>query len=467
VEQEQGDGWAEGVHPDDLDRCFATYSSSFDARQNFQMEYRLRRADGEYRWVLENGVPRLSPSGVFAGYIGSAIDITNLKRTQDEALSKEKLESLATLTRGIAHDFNNLMGGILAQAELAETSVAEGLSPVEEIQQIKAVTIRASEVVRELMIYSGEEKANLETVDLSRLVEEMLELLKVSISKHAALRVDLCRDLPAVRGNATQIRQLVMNLIFNASQAIGEEEGVIHVSTSRIAAGQRLAPNDAPYSKGEQIRLEISDTGCGMTEGEKAKIFDPFFTTKPGGHGLGLAVVRAIAHAHGGAINVVSTRGKGTTFEVLLPCAEARAEIALAAPGAATAEELSAVSGTVLLVEDEDTLRLAISMALRKRGFSVLAASDGRAAVDIFRANAKDIGVVLLDLTLPGISGRDVFEQIRVIKPDVRIVLTSAYDRKTAGSVTFGERHASFLAKPYAFADLMRGLQDALSEAPQ
>jgi DNA-binding response OmpR family regulator len=139
----------------------------------------------------------------------------------------------------------------------------------------------------------------------------------------------------------------------------------------------------------------------------------------------------------------------------------------LAATGAATAEELSAVSGTVLLVEDEDTLRLAISMALRKRGFSVLAASDGRAAVDIFRANAKDIGVVLLDLTLPGISGRDVFGQIRVIKPDVRIVLTSAYDQKTAGSVTFGERHASFLPKPYAFADLMRGLQDALSEAPQ
>jgi len=460
LEQELDNGWAEGVHPDDVEGCFATYSSSFDVRQNFQMEYRLRSADGEYRWVLDKGVPRFAPGGVFAGYIGSAIDITDLKRTQEDALAKQKLESFAVLTRGIAHDFNNLMGSILAEAELAETDLAEGLSPGEEIQQIKAVATRASEVVRELMIYSGQERGNLETVDLSRLVEEMLELLKVSISKHATLHIDLCEHLPPVWGNATQIRQMVMNLIINASQAIGDKDGVIYVRTSRAAEGRASAPID-DARKDDDILLEISDTGCGMTEAQKTKIFDPFFTTKPSGHGLGLAVVHGIVHSHGGAINVVSTPGMGTAFNVFLPCAEGRAEIASPAIFAATAEEPSAVSGTVLLVEDEDTLRLATATALRKRGWSVLTASDGRAAVEIFRAHAEDIGVVLLDLTLPGISGLEVFGQIRVIKPDAIIMLTSAYDQKIAGSATSGEHPARFLRKPYRFADLMRGLQEA------
>ena len=332
IEQERGNGWAEGVHPNDVDRCFTTYSSSFDARQSFQMEYRLRRADGDYRSVLDNGVPRFAPSGRFAGYIGSAIDITDLKRSQEEALARQKLKGLAVLTRGIAHDFSNLLGSILAEAELAYTGLAEGLSPHEEIQHISALATRASEIVRELMVYSGEERGNLETVDLSGLVEEMLDLLKASMSKHVTLRLDLCKDLPAVRCNATQIRQVVMNLIINASQAIGRKDGVIYVRTSRAAEGQGLTSNAGAASQEDDVRLEISDTGCGMTEVEKAKIFDPFFTTKPGGHGLGLALVHGIVQSHGGAINVESTPGRGTTFDILLPRAEGRSEIAVTSP---------------------------------------------------------------------------------------------------------------------------------------
>jgi CheY-like chemotaxis protein len=175
--------------------------------------------------------------------------------------------------------------------------------------------------------------------------------------------------------------------------------------------------------------------------------------------------VHGIVDAHGGAINVVSTLGRGTTFNVFLPCAEVCAEIASPAVFATTTEEFATVSGTVLLLEDEDTLRLATADALRKRGLSVLTAGDGRVAVEIFRAHAEDIGVVLLDLTLPGISGLEVLGQIRVIKPDTIIMLTSAYDQKIAGSATSGEHPARFLRKPYKFADLMRGLQEARSEA--
>ena len=328
MEEEHGDGWSQGVHPDDLEQCLGIYTSAFYDRRDFQMEYRLRRADGEYRWVLDNGIPRFAPSGAFAGYIGSATDITDLKRIHEETLSKQKLETLVSLTRGIAHDFNNMVGAILAQAELAESDLAERLLPLESVHQIKEVAIRASEIVRELMIYSGQEEAKLQPVALSGLVEEMSGLLKTSISSRSSLQLDLCSDLPSVLGSATQIRQLVMNLVINASQAIGDGDGVIHVKTSLVKGNSLSATDRCRDSREDYIRLEVSDTGCGMTEEEKAKIFDPFFTTKLRGHGLGLAVVQGIVHSHNGAINVFSTYGKGTTFEVLFRRYEACPEIA-------------------------------------------------------------------------------------------------------------------------------------------
>ena len=322
MEQEQGNGWAEGVHPADVDRCFAIYSSSFDARQNFQMEYRLRRADGEYRWVVDNGVPRFEPGGAFAGYIGSCIDITNLRRTQEETLSRQKLESVGALARGIAHDFNNLLGGILAEAELAEEELAQGQSPLADIQRIATVASRGAEIVRELMLYSGQEDASpVEPVDLSGLIKEMLQLLKVSISKHALLDADLQPDLPPVRGRAAQIRQIVMNLIINASEAVGEKGGTIQVGTSRTVLQQDSSQNDQTHlPAGEYVKLEVSDTGCGMTEEVQSKVFDLFFSTKLAGRGIGLAVVQGIVRDHGGAIDVASAPGRGTTFTVLLPC---------------------------------------------------------------------------------------------------------------------------------------------------
>jgi PAS domain S-box-containing protein len=317
MEEEHGDGWSKGVHADDLEQCLGIYASAFEACRDFQMEYRLRRADGEYRWVLDSGIPRFAPSGVFAGYIGSAIDITDLKRIQQEALSKQKLEVLVSVTRGIAHDFNNMVGAILAQAELAECNIAESLLPAEEVRRIKEVAIRSSEMVRELLIYSGQEEAELQPVDFSDLVKDMSGLLKASISSRCVLQLDLGKDLPSVLGNVTQIRQLLVNLVINASQAIGEREGVIQVKTSAVQ---------------DYVRLEVSDTGCGITEEEKAKIFDPFFTTKPGGHGLGLAVVQGIVHSHNGAISVLSTPGKGTTFEVRFRRHAACSEIVASRP---------------------------------------------------------------------------------------------------------------------------------------
>ncbi len=463
MEEEFGEGWMKGVHPDDVERSLGICTPAYQVRQDFQMECRVRRADGEYRWVLVKGVPRFAPSGAFAGYIGTATDIADLKRIQEEALSKQKLETLVSLTRGIAHDFNNMMASILAQTELAESNLAERQTPTEEIHRIKEVALRASEIVRELMIYSGQGDAKLQPVDLSGLVEEMSALLKTSISSRASLSLDLSSDLPSVLGNATQIRQLLMNLVINASQAIGDRDGVIHVKTSLVKDGSSSATDRRREPQEDYILLEVSDTGCGMTEEEKAKIFDPFFTTKPEGHGLGLAVVQGIVHSHSGAINVFSTCGKGATFEVLFRRGGAHPEMASPVPSGGVAKAVAPVSGTVLFVEDENQLRIAVVTALQKRGLSVISAADGLTAVELFRAHAEDIGAVVLDLRLPGLPGQEVFRQIRAIKPHMKVLFASAYDPRILDALS-GDGVLKFLQKPYRFSDLFAELQEALSE---
>jgi two-component system, cell cycle sensor histidine kinase and response regulator CckA len=463
LEQELGHGWAEGIYRDDLDDCFTRYCAAFDARRDFHIEYRLRRADGEYRWLMCSGVPRFTSDGAFAGYIGSDIDITDLKRAQVEAVERQKLESLGVLTSGIAHDFNNLLGSVLADAELAELEVAAGSSPAEQIGRIKGVAVRASEIVRELMIYSGQDQADLGSVDLSRLVEEMLELLKVSISKHAVLKTDLRQNLPAVRGNAAQIRQVVMNLIINASEALGEKDGTIHVTTSLAGSGRNLnslSTNSVP--KGDYLRLEVSDTGCGIAKEQQARVFDPFFSTKFAGRGLGLAVVHGIVRAHAGAIHLSSTPGQGTTFQVLLPFAArgpAR-NVAVSVPDLATGTNVA--PATLLFVEDEAELRTSVSKMLSRRGFSVLGAGDGTTAVDLLRSHPSEIDIILLDMTLPGTPSREVIEEAQRMRPGVKVVLTSAYSRERVAQSIDAPIVKGFIRKPFQFSELMELLRATL-----
>jgi PAS domain S-box-containing protein len=455
LEEEQGNGWAEGVHPDDLERCCATYYSSFDERRSFQMEYRLRRADGEYRWVIDRGVPRFAPGGAFQGYIGSCIDISDLKRAQQEALDRQKLESVGALTAGIAHDFNNLLGSIIAEADLALSGLNTGQPPGEEIQRIITIAFRASEIVRELMVFAGQETTNFARVDVSPLVEEMLELLKVSISKHAILKADLRKDLPAIIGHAAQIRQVIMNLIINASEAIGEKKGVITVTTSRINGDKdRAAGNAIDVPEGDWIRLEVSDTGRGMTEEQISRIFDPYFTTKLGGRGLGLAVVHGVVRTHGGMINVVSATNQGTKFQILLPSGPQLAPRENRVKASAGFGDISN-PGTVLFVEDEEMLRTSVSKMLRKKGFSVVEADNGFAAIDLLKDHREDIDVMLLDLTIPGASSRDVVEQVHSLRPEMRIVLTSAYSEAASEPLKVPEVVA-FIRKPFELEGLVQ-----------
>jgi len=459
IEESLGLGWTASMHPEDVDRTLETISSSFEARRYCHVEFRLQRADGEYRWMLCNGVPRFESDGAFAGYIGCVTDITDLKRTHEEALARQKLESLGQLARSIAHDFNNLLGSIVADSEVLQADLAADSPAREAVERIKLVAARAGEIVRELMAFAGEENTASEPTDMSALVGEMLQLLKASISKSAVLQVDLPANLPAVWANAAQLRQVVLNLILNASEALGDKNGVISVSVAHVPPGQDLSGKSTPCPAPEGcIRLQVSDTGGGIAADIQASIFDPFFTTKNAGRGLGLATVLGVVRSLGGTIDLVSAPGKGSRFEILLPCAGQIAPGTMDIAAADSARNREGVAATVLLVEDEETLRLPVVKVLCRRGFSVVEASNGHAAVELFRAKEPEIDVVLLDLTLPSMSGPEVLEEMRRMRPDVKVILTSAYGQEMVMKSVGGQPPWGYIRKPYSpneLADLL------------
>jgi PAS domain S-box-containing protein len=320
-----GDRWTELVHPDDRDGVCAAYSSAVVARRPFRIECRMKRADGQYRWVLNTGIPRFVDR-IFVGHIGTVVDTTDLKLSHEQMLVTQKMESLGALAAGIAHDFNNMLGVMFAESDVAllETTL---VSPARQnVERIKAVAVRASEIVKLLIAYAGGTDVAMENVDLSLIVEEMIELLRDSISERAMLRTSLAKDL-LVRANAAQIRQVVLNLIKNGAEALEGRDGLIAVAAERVYIGRPPAPEgptEAP--EGEYVRLLVSDTGCGMTQEVQARALDPFYTTKFLGRGLGLAVVQGILRSHGGHIQILSKHGAGSTFQVLLPCARLASE---------------------------------------------------------------------------------------------------------------------------------------------
>jgi len=371
------------------------------------------------------------------------------------------LESLGTLASGIAHDFNNLLGGVLAQAELALAELADGLHPEKELQAIRDVAMRGSEIVRQLMVYAGKESAVVGTVDLSRLVQDTIELLKVSVSKQARLETDLSNDLPAVQADAAQLRQILMNLVTNASESIGDRDGVIRVTTRYARENQDPSGAVSGHqAETDYVQLEVSDTGYGMTPEMQSKVFDPFFTTKIAGHGLGLAIVDGLVRSLHGKIHLASEPGKGTTFRILLPSSGRPAIPELVSP-----EEVENFSGwaTVLVVEDEEMLRQSIAKMLRRTGFQVLEASNGSAAIDLLRENGSKIDVVLLDMTIPGPSSSEVAAEYVRARSDAKIILTSAYSEEVARATITGPQGGGFIRKPFHLTDLVKTLRNIVS----
>jgi PAS domain S-box-containing protein len=457
-----GHTWMELIHPDDREVVVREHAAASQAGRDFQLELRLRRDDQTYRWMLGTGTARWE-NGAYAGHVGTMVDITDLKRNQEEMIVTQKLESLGVLAAGIAHDFNNLLGSILLDSESILTEADAGIAVRETAQRIEAVAIRASEIVRQLLAFAGKGQTPHAPFNASQLAGEMVSLLKASISKRALVETELTTEPLMVHGSATQFQQVIMNLITNASESLGEGEGTVTVRTCLMQVGSEAASNGAQsLPEGSYVRLEVIDTGCGMSDQVKSRIFDPFYTTKFSGRGLGLAAVPGIIRSHGGTLRVESTPGRGSRFEILLPCTSEVSQPESNGTAAVLPGLRNGVSGAAMVIEDEHSLRIAVSKSLRRKGFSVIEAGDGHSAIHLFRTT-PDIDVVLLDMTLPGMSGIEVLAELRKIRPDVKVILTTAYSREMAMSSVGEQRISDFIRKPYPMAELLAMLQKVIS----
>jgi signal transduction histidine kinase/CheY-like chemotaxis protein len=456
-------GFLDDVMQPDKQRVQDLFTDSLARNVGHSAEYRIVLAGGEVRTILCTWEVRLDEDGTPVRIFGTCQDITDTRRVQQESFTRQKLETLGTLASGIAHDFNNLLGGVLAQAELGLSECVSGASPQQELEGIRDVALRGSEIVRQLMIYAGTETASSGQVDVSRIVQEMLELLKFSISKRVVLETDLAPELPTITANGAQIRQIVMNLVTNASDAIGGRAGWIRVTTRFITAGPDM-PGDVVVGQ-RYVRLEVEDNGCGMTPDIQARAFDPFFTTRSAGHGLGLAVVDGTVRQLGGTILVTSEENKGTRFEVFLPCDGSPADATSNLIPLTQAKARPSEEGAILIVEDEDSLRQGIGKMLRKAGYEVFEAAEGPAAIDRLRSDVP-IDLILLDMTIPGASSQSLLAEAMKLRPEMRVVLTSAYSEERVGSGSPGTPPHAFIRKPFQFEELMKVLGDALSEKP-
>lgn len=378
-------------------------------------------------------------------------------------LETQKLESLGILAGGIAHDFNNLLVGILGNAGLALLELPPQISTRETIEQIEIAAKRAAELTHQMLAYSGKGRFIIHQVNLNALIEEMRHLLKASLNKNAILKYNLSQNLPSLEADATQLRQVVMNLLVNASDAIGDKDGVISVTTGAMWANQKYLAETylaLDLAEGWYSYLEIADTGSGMDEATQAKIFDPFFTTKFTGRGLGLAAVLGIVRGHKGALKVSSKPGVGTVFRILLPSlAPSATPLATNTPAVNPAVALPNKQGTILVIDDEELVRKMTSRLLERFGFRVYTANDGRAGLEVYRLHADEIDCVLLDMTMPYLNGKETFREISRINPQAQVILMSGYTEEETIQQFEDKGLVGFLQKPFNLTNLQEILQ--------
>ncbi|MBS1767394.1 MAG: PAS domain S-box protein [Acidobacteria bacterium] len=390
-------------------------------------------------------------------------DVTAERRAtaEREAMERQlfqvqKLESLGVMAGGVAHDFNNLLTGILGHADLALAAPDAPAGLVRHLEALRAGALRASDLTRQLLAYSGKGAFAMRRVELSNLVAETVGLLEVSIPKAVSVRLDLGNALPPIQGDRAQLSQVLMNLVINAAEAMDGSEGTVRVTTALGAApipdaGLQGNPGDGPH-----VILRVADTGAGMDEATLARIFEPFFTTKFTGRGLGLPAVLGIVRGHGGALRVKSEPGEGTVFTAYFPAVtgEADPETPTAPP-----QESGTGSGLVLVVDDDPGVRAVARQTLEMRGYRVIEAEDGAVALDHVRIQGGRISLVVLDATMPNMSGESTLRELQDLCPDLPVLLSSGYDEQATLKRFPSLGSESFLPKPYGPRDLLAKVQ--------
>jgi PAS domain S-box-containing protein len=429
--------------------------------QGSQYDFRFRRKDGAELWAIVTGTPVVDDAGQVVSVLGVITDITERRRQEQAQLQSQKLESLGVLAGGIAHDFNNLLTAILGNISLAQLALAKASPAWPYLEKMELTVQRATNLTRQMLAYSGLGHFTVGPLDLNQAVEEMSHLLSVSISKKVALRYHLQAGLPILMGEVSQIQQVVMNLVTNASEAIGDAEGMVSIRTGMRDYGQDELARDFPgqtIAPGTFLALDVSDTGQGMTPEVQARIFEPFFTTKFTGRGLGLSAMQGIVRGHKGGIRVYSEPGKGSTFKLIFPAGSGEVPEAKELPP----EHDWVGSGTILVADDEEGVLQVAADLLRSMGFDVILARDGLEALARHRESSVPIRAVLMDLTMPHLDGVETYRELRRLDPGCRVVLTSGYNQQEAVQEFLGKGLAGFVQKPYLRSDLMAAMRKAL-----
>jgi signal transduction histidine kinase len=390
-------------------------------------------------------------------------DIAEIKRVEAQLRQAQKLESLGLLAGGIAHDFNNLLAALLGNLNLAQKELPPGNPATRYLENAERTVLKASDLTKQMLAFAGRGSSQVAVVDLNQVVEEMTDLLRVSIPKKIDLRFRLAEDLPHLQADLGQLQQVVMNFVTNASDAIGDAEGMITIGTKAVNLDDAYIASTFPTQNlrpGAYVALEVRDTGSGMSPEVVARIFDPFFTTKKTGRGLGLSAMLGILRVHGAGIKIYTEVGQGSSFKLFFPAETGK----IAVPAGNEPEIPSAFSGTVLLVDDEPVILESTAALLSMMGFSVITAMDGVDAVAQFEQAKHGIDLVLMDLTMPRMSGHEAFERMRALRADVPVILCSGYSEQDLTEEFRTQSATGFLQKPYHVTELKRAIHACLGQ---
>jgi signal transduction histidine kinase/CheY-like chemotaxis protein len=475
-------GVGKDFDPSDVQKCISfyapesiptisnAYNRSISLGESFEVEVQFIRFNGERLWVRVTGNP-IVKEGKVQQVTGYLVDISDTKSAEEDRLSLErqllhsqKLESLGVLSGGIAHDFNNLLQAILGNLDLAQNRIPEGVIIHTNLERAINAARHAAKLTSMMLAYSGKGSFIVKRLNLTELVEENAAMLSAAIGKSVSLALQLDHSLPSVMADTGQIQQVVMNLITNASEAIGEENGTITLATGMRKFDQSTLNRSRLVEKmntGRFVWLEVTDTGCGMDEETQQKLFDPFFTTKFTGRGLGMSAVLGIIRSHKGAFFVESQPGSGTTMMVVLPLANPL-EAQLTPDNVSTtiySEETGQSLGVVLIVDDEEMVRGVSADMFEEFGFETMVASDGEQAINLFRNHSKRIDLVLLDQSMPGMDGVAVFHELRKIKPEIRVLLASGFSEEEVSKRFNGLGLDGFIQKPFNLEKLSGEVQ--------
>ena len=460
------------LHPEDLNRISEVFAKGMTSGipQNTG-PYRAYHKDGTIRWLEGTGVSYVRAEGQ-TGYLTVTRDISERVQAERERRELEermqqaqKLEGLGVMAGGIAHDFNNLLTPILGEAGLSLMELPQDSPARAQIQKIQKAAHRAASLTNQMLAYAGEGPLLIEPVQISKLAAEMARLIEGGVPSSTKILYDLDKSVPLVNADASQLSQVAMNLVTNATEAVGDADGMVAIRTGTVRPGRdELAGMifGELRATGLYVYLEVSDNGCGMDVDTRRRIFDPFFTTKFTGRGLGLAAVLGIVRSHGGAIEIASQLDRGTRFRVLFPSSGVEEAVAATTDESVPIESWRS-RGRVLIVDDDAAVRDFAEDTLARAGFEVLTAGDGREGIETFRKFAERIRVVILDRTMPAIGGEEAFQAIRQIRPDARVILVSGYLEDRA----VGPLRASltgFLKKPFLPTALLRAVRAALDE---